>query len=59
MGTGYQAYLDAIKNIESVNITIEDKSNKTERALKATEEEKIVKQEKTLESIHTRWLPWS
>ena len=35
MGTGYQTYIDTIENIESANISMDEKSNETERALKA------------------------
>ena len=39
MGTGYQTYLDVIENNESANITKEEKSSETKRALTAREDE--------------------
>ena len=38
MGTGYQTYLDAIENIDSANIFMEEKFNETEIALTARED---------------------
>ena len=58
LGTGYQSYLDVIENIESANISNEDKSNETKRAMKAREDA-FVKLGQTVESIHSRWPPWS
>ena len=58
MGTSYQTYLDTIENIESENISKEEKSSETERALIARQEA-FVKEGQTLEFIHKRWPPWS
>ena len=38
MGHGYQKYLNVFENIESANISEEDKSNEIERTLKARED---------------------
>ena len=58
MGTTYQTYLDVIENIKSADITEEEKSSETERALKAREDE-FLKDGLTLDFIHKRWPPWS
>ena len=46
MGTGYQTYLDAIENIESSDISSEEKSNETDRALKVREDAFLERGEK-------------
>ena len=56
IGTGYQTYIDAIENIESANISMEEKSNETERALKAREYA-ILERGETLDFIHKSWSP--
>ena len=38
MGAGYQRYIDVTENIESANISKEEKSNEIERAMKARED---------------------
>ena len=58
MGTWYQTYQDAIENIESANISREEKSSETERALKAREDA-LLETGDTLEFIHKSWPPWS
>ena len=58
MGTTYQTYLDVIENIKSADITEEEKSSETERALKAREDE-FLRDGLTLDFIHKRWPPWS
>ena len=58
MGTGYQTYLYAIDNIESSDISSEEKSNETDRALKAREDAFLERGDK-LDFIHKRWPPWS
>ena len=58
MGTGYQTYLDAIENIESSDISSEEKSNETDRAHKAREDAFLERGE-NLDFIHKRWPPWS
>ena len=58
MGTGYQRYLDTIENIESANLSVEEKSSETLKALKAREDAFLERGE-TLEFIHKRYPPWS
>ena len=58
MGTGYQSYLDVIENIESANISKEEKLTETERAMKAREDAFVLTGQ-TVEYIHSRWPPWS
>ena len=54
MATGYQTYLDAIENIESSDISSEENSNETNRALKVREDAFL---ERVF--IHKMWPPWS
>ena len=58
MGTDYQTYLDAIGDIESANISIDEKPIERERALKARESAFLKRGDK-LDFIHKRMPPWS
>ena len=58
MGTGYQRYLDTIENIESANLSMEEKFSETVRVLKAREYAFLERGE-MLEFMHKRWPSWS
>ena len=58
MGTEYQTFLDAMEDIESANISLEEKRIEVERALKARENA-FSERGDTLDYIHKRMPPWS
>ena len=57
MGTSYQRYLDVIENIETSNISEDEKIVENERATNAREEAFIKQYRDTKEFIHTRYPP--
>ena len=58
MGSCYQRYLNVIDNVESSNISEDEKILETERATFAREEANIKQYGDTAEFSHKRHPPW-
>ena len=58
IGKSYQRYLDVIENIESSNISEDEKIEETQRATNAREEAFKKQYGDTTEFIHKRYPPW-